>query len=121
MHAQTILSLLKDWYYCSFVGQSTAKADLIKRVETNIVTKLNLQTNSQYVTADQTAMALAVTTNSIIKHSEKVHCKVGLTGPDTRGYLVVDWTHINASPANVEIVTALDMNIYKNLLTGALS
>ena len=89
-------------------------------MESNIIKIYYSHSNSQYETADQIAMALAID-HEVIQSSSEVTCQVCLGESGPRGQMMVDWRSVNFSPLNVTIVTSLNVSKYKSLLIAALS
>ena len=109
----------KEWYYEKYVGQGTAKAAFIKSIESNIIKKYYSGTGTNYETADQIAMALAIG-DKVIKESTDAPCAVCLDGRITRGLMIVDWNNRMEKSVKTRIVTELDLNVYRQLLIEAM-
>ena len=89
-------------------------------MESNILKRFYTNPRCEYQSADQIAIALAIS-KSVKQSSTEASCDVCLNDPCVRGQMLVDWSNRSKSALNVEIVTSLDVQVYENLLTKALS
>ncbi|MDE0168938.1 MAG: nucleoside hydrolase [bacterium] len=68
---------------------------------------------------DPTAMAVALDKHSIVTGSSQHYVEVEADSPLTRGMSVVDSLNVTGNPPNVEVVTAIDVQRFKQMLFQA--
>ena len=92
----------------------------MKNCEKNIIERYYNVEGSNYLTADQIAMAAALN-ESVIKNVVKAACMVEIQGPLTRGQCGVDWSgrHFKDKP-KINIIKELHHDIYQNMLMNGL-
>jgi purine nucleosidase len=68
--------------------------------------------------ADPVAMAVAIDPG-IVMRSERRHVTVELGGRHTRGQTTVDWFSFGGEPPNVEVVLAVDADLFWKMLRAS--
>jgi purine nucleosidase len=68
---------------------------------------------------DPTAMAVAIEKDRVVTRSSRHYVEVEAESPLTRGMSVVDSLDVTGSPANVEVINAIDTDRFKQMLSEA--
>ena len=66
---------------------------------------------------DPTAMAVAIDRDTVVTRSSRHYVEVEADSPLTRGMSVVDSLDVTGSPANVEVVDAIDTDRFKQMIS----
>ena len=107
--------------YNALIALPTPSAQFFKAINGVFMdSAITGRTSPYYLLPDPLAMAVALEP-TIIRQSKTRHMTVELHGTHTRGQTVIDHSGRLGQPANVEIVTDIDMQLLNALLKQALA
>jgi inosine-uridine nucleoside N-ribohydrolase len=73
-----------------------------------------------YEFCDQLAVAAAITPE-VVRENKQVYATVELKGALTTGQMVVDWSGVLGKPANINLVTKIDIMAVADMYTAAMT
>jgi inosine-uridine nucleoside N-ribohydrolase len=73
-----------------------------------------------YEFCDPFAVSAAITPE-VVRESKPVYAKVELKGALTTGQMVVDWSGVLGKPANINLVTKIDIMAVADMYTAAMT
>lgn len=97
-------------------GMPGTKAKLMKNIESKLID--GWKRNGSYVICDELAMAGAMDEKCMEKW-DQVSVEVECHGEMTRGQMVIDWNNKTKKRQNVRIVTRMNMDMVKSMLSRA--
>lgn len=131
--AQIVLTELKcpitmiTWELCTDMQQPYAfwqKLISLPGQKAAFMQKLHHHLNSRqqipdfFVFCDELAMAVAID-DGIILEGQNLYAEVETQGKITKGQLVLDWKNVTGKPANVRIVTNVNIDRFEELLINS--
>jgi len=94
---------------------STSPVNLLNKIEETILGKYN----DRWIAPDAVVVACFLH-RQIMSKTEMYHCTVELQGTHTRGMMVVDKNFVRQKPANVILITEVQLKEYEKILMEAM-
>ena len=112
---ETCLEHELTWeFFYGYVGAGTTQAEFMKKI-TSSVKEYEAQFKGPYITCDPYAVCAAIQPRIVLEETH-VHATMELKEGLTRGQMVVDWRGQLKKPANVRLITKIDLDLFMQMM-----
>lgn len=112
---ETCLEHELTWeFFDSYVGADTKQAQFMKKITSNIK-EYEAKMNGPFITCDPYAVCAAIQPHIVLEETS-VHATMELKEGLTRGQMVIDWRGLLKKPANVRLITKIDLDLFMEMM-----